>query len=1436
MAVMLPPLVQQIILDPSGLHAGAAKAQTAMKGMAASTTAASTAAVGMSTSLNTLAFRAQTAGRILLKNVAGPLMIIAGLSIKAFATFEASMTRITSLVGVSAGAVRGFSDEVKGIAEATGRGPAELAEAMFFITSAGLRGSIAVDTLNASAKAAAVGLGSTKVVADAATSAINAYGSENLSAGEAVDVLTAAVREGKVQADRLAPAIGKAIPVASAMGIEFHEVAAAIASMTRTGTDARTSAIQLRQIMQSILDPSRQTTRALKEMGVAEGELIRQAEEEGLLAVLKRLRVLADENGDAFADVFPNIRALAGALDITGANLKENEEIFRQLEASVGDTDEAFKVTRETLENRMARATATLKVSFIELGKALVPLAELLAAIIEKMAGVVKWMADRGALTGLMMGVTVLTAALGLMLIVLGKIGMMVIFVTGALKAYTQSAITATVATGALSKAMMALPVIGTIALVASAIATIAFSMGLLGKETRTTSGKMADFRDSLNDVRMIGDRTVTSIMDVYSAVKMVADQSERAVTSRDFFSTFGDSINEALDNADIAGGGMFAENAFLKGMFGAGDSDAVYEGAIDIINDLQKRFGNEYPDLIARLFTGGLEGDDFRAFLAGDDRLANAERFYSLLAETQVQGIIDMSADVHAAWEEYKVGIPEDDRAAALKGTGGYQAFGEGDWWSSDALEQGMSDMANTFAEKMAKGDILDAALLRTTIMDDWDNATTMAVDKMIADGLITEADRAVWSRVIAGEIDEAWMMAVSQADSFLQDEGRALNLPSMFDQLLADPDREGKDFTEGGTSWGNYLLWAKEYEKVLNSLSAADIDEMGGLQFAKEWAVDEALVGVEKIQVAMEHAANSGEEGFGTVADVLAELEAAFEGADAAASHFNKTFDNLIGRTMELDDANVSFMDGQQDLADAVLEAGGSFDMYTDAGRRAREAVKDQVRGAQEMASAMLANGVDAEIAEAQFMSYLGSIEQTALANGATAAQITQLFAGLDLGPEDIALSFTTTTEAEHTDATETFANRVDDMVDGVLDLTAEKGFEIGEGLIEGVGEGIRGGGPVLNATAVAIMEDLLEVSMEALGISSPSKVFAISVGQPITTGIAEGILKEKGKLKNVIREVIDDALGSAKTQISTAMRAINAVLSFEEAERKLTRLRETVGGVGVDARHEKLRRAQLDRNLREAERERRLGKGHQEDLELAVMEAQFALEDFDTDAQAGTEIQKAEMDLAQAGFEVADAETAMRLEGQKAIDTFTTLGTSIGLTGESIQGLLGIRGDGTSIFESLVDADTRNAIAAFLRGEGWVDRQAADEEEVRGLSVMPIAGETGAQEIARHIVSGVLTDTNDPWAQGGMHGALAADFGPTYPGQGGQSANGAGRVTVTEINGAINVYGATDAPTSEMIKTGLQVAEEEGIRAFGSSVREDARNPRGRRSGDD
>ncbi len=82
-------------------------------------------------------------------------------------------------------------------------GPHELANALCIVASAGFRGSDALDILETSAKAAAVGPGDTAVVANAITSAVNAHGAANLTAARAAEILITTVRDGKIPAEEL---------------------------------------------------------------------------------------------------------------------------------------------------------------------------------------------------------------------------------------------------------------------------------------------------------------------------------------------------------------------------------------------------------------------------------------------------------------------------------------------------------------------------------------------------------------------------------------------------------------------------------------------------------------------------------------------------------------------------------------------------------------------------------------------------------------------------------------------------------------------------------------------------------------------------------------------------------------------------------------------------------------------------------------------------------------------------------------------------------------------------------------------------------------------------------------------------------------------------------------------------------------------------------
>lgn len=303
-----------------------------------------------------------------LRTISIPLGIAGGAAVKMAADFDKSMTQIKSLVGVAGAEVDAMGERAKQMASDTGTSANEAAEALFFITSAGLRGEEAMSVLGASLKAAAVGLGDTKTVADLATSAMNAYGSAVLSATDATDVMVSAVREGKLEASELAGSMGRVLPIASSMGVSFEEVGAAFAALSRTGTNAAEAATQIRGIFSSLLKPTTDAEAALTEMGLSSAELRKQLKEKGLLSTLQTLKQNFEGNDTAAQRVFGNVRALSGIMDLLGANVDTTNDIFNRMTDSLGATDKAFDTLAESQEFKLRKAINETKNSFMETG------------------------------------------------------------------------------------------------------------------------------------------------------------------------------------------------------------------------------------------------------------------------------------------------------------------------------------------------------------------------------------------------------------------------------------------------------------------------------------------------------------------------------------------------------------------------------------------------------------------------------------------------------------------------------------------------------------------------------------------------------------------------------------------------------------------------------------------------------------------------------------------------------------------------------------------------------------------------------------------------------------------------------------------------------------------------------------------------------------
>lgn len=368
--------------------------------------------------------KAQAIGSKISRNLTMPLTLVGGASVKLAVDFDKSMTKIESLVGIAGEEVAKMGDTAKQMATDTGRSASEAADALFFITSAGLEGSEAMDVLDASLQAAAVGLGDTATVADLATSAMNAYGSDTLGASDATDVLVAAVREGKLESSELAGAMGSVLPIASNMGVSFNEVGAAFAAMSRTGTNAAVASTQLRGILNGLLKPTKDAEDALSGMGLSSAGLRQSLKEDGLLATLEILKTNFEGNDQAAAKVFGNVRALSGVMDLLGAGVDSTREIFAEMNNVQGATATAFEATSQSASFQLQKALNGVRNSLTEVGgtllSAVLPHIQKFTSFIQ---GLIQSFMNLNPQTqSLVLGLTAIAAALPAILSVAGAL------------------------------------------------------------------------------------------------------------------------------------------------------------------------------------------------------------------------------------------------------------------------------------------------------------------------------------------------------------------------------------------------------------------------------------------------------------------------------------------------------------------------------------------------------------------------------------------------------------------------------------------------------------------------------------------------------------------------------------------------------------------------------------------------------------------------------------------------------------------------------------------------------------------------------------------------------------------------------------------------------------------------------------------------------
>lgn len=335
-------------------------------------------------SLRKFGSQAKRIGSNITSSVTLPFAAAGAAGVKMATDLEGSFSKIENLVGITGKALDDFKASVKGVSAQTGKSQQELSEALFTIASAGLRGAEATEVLERSAKASAIGLGDTQQIAQALTGVMQAYSSSGMTAAQATDTLTAIVREGNLEAEALAPALGRVVGIASQLGVSFEEVGANIATFTRLGVPAEEAVVGLRGIMASFLKPTADAKNALATLGMTAEDLRNQVSEEGLQATLANLMQSFEGNDEALTSVFGNVRALSAVLGTAGAQGETYAAVLDNISNSTGIVDDGFKNVSQTSGFKFQQTLNSLRNAAIELGAALLPMVTKIAEFITK--------------------------------------------------------------------------------------------------------------------------------------------------------------------------------------------------------------------------------------------------------------------------------------------------------------------------------------------------------------------------------------------------------------------------------------------------------------------------------------------------------------------------------------------------------------------------------------------------------------------------------------------------------------------------------------------------------------------------------------------------------------------------------------------------------------------------------------------------------------------------------------------------------------------------------------------------------------------------------------------------------------------------------------------------------------------------------------------
>lgn len=236
----------------------------------------------------------------------------------------------------------------------TGISTTELGDTQYNAISSGVKSKDSLAAAVISAKLAKAGFTDSNSALKVLMATMNVYGLTGSAAMQKIsDKMLVVQNLGVITVAEMAETMGSVTPIAQASGASIDELDAGMIALTKNGIKAEEASVELKGIFTSIIKPSSEAADTASALGLNFSAAGLKAK--GFSKFMAEVRQKTGGSTEKMAKLFGNVRALTGAIVLSGVGFKDFNSGLVAVKESSGMTDTAFKIMADTLGGRIAK-------------------------------------------------------------------------------------------------------------------------------------------------------------------------------------------------------------------------------------------------------------------------------------------------------------------------------------------------------------------------------------------------------------------------------------------------------------------------------------------------------------------------------------------------------------------------------------------------------------------------------------------------------------------------------------------------------------------------------------------------------------------------------------------------------------------------------------------------------------------------------------------------------------------------------------------------------------------------------------------------------------------------------------------------------------------------------------------------------------------------